>query len=669
LDFFGAQDLARRKTWRLAALFGAAVLSLVVLTNLLVASVYAWATGFGYATPVDLESQLRGLPPLYWLWISVGVVGAVALASLYKYLLLRGGGRTVAESLGGRLVHQATTDARERRALNVVAEMAIASGLPVPPLYVIEAPSINAFAAGFGTSDAVIGLNRGTLDHLTRDELQGVVAHEFSHLLNGDTRLNVRLLALLHGILFVGLVGQGLLRGSASRGVRRSRGAGGGALPILVLGLGMLVIGYAGTFFGKLIKAAVSRQREYLADAASVQFTRNPQGIAGALKKIGGLDAGSTMPGTAANEASHLFFGAVTRAWLGGLTATHPPLDRRIRAIDPTWNGAFPLISLRDGTARSDEAGPDTRTADAGASGLAGAATDPTTMNVGTMGVGMVAETLTAAVGTLDDRSLDQAVTLINRIPAALQAAAHDVWASRALLYALVMADGGPYCGAQLRLIEETTDAALAAEAARLLPLLAGQDEPQRLVLAELAIPALKEMSTPQYRRFTATLIDLIKIDQRIELFEWVLHRLLVRDLKSHFEGPAKRHQSRDRLEDRAAEVGVLLTALAREQAAPAGEQPAGVPDVREAFRLGLATAGIDAAFDEQPDPDFQRLSRALQRLRELPPLQTPRLLKACATTVLADGRMSGRQGALLQGIAATLECPLPPSIYGGVPP
>ena len=665
MDFFGAQDLARRKTWRLAALFGTAVLSLVVLTNLLVAGVYAWATGFGYATPVELESRLRGLPPLYWLWISAGVVGAIALASLYKYLLLRGGGRAVAESLGGRLIHQATNDARERRALNVVAEMAIASGLPVPPVYVIEAPSINAFAAGFSTSDAVIGLNRGSLDHLSRDELQGVVAHEFSHLLNGDTRLNVRLLALLHGILFVGLVGQGLLRGGASRGVRRGRGAGSGGLPILVLGLGMLVIGYAGTFFGKLIKAAVSRQREYLADAASVQFTRNPQGIAGALKKIGGLDAGSGMPGMAASEASHLFFGAVTRAWLGGLTATHPPLDRRIRAIDPAWNGAFPRISLRDGMAPPDDADPDTRAADAGASGLAGTAPGP----AAAMGAGMTAETISAAVGTLDEASFDQALTLINRIPAALQAAAHDAWGSRALLYALVMVDSGPLCAAQLRLIEETTDAALAAEAARLLPLLGGQDETQRLVLAELAMPALKEMSTPQYRRFTSTLIALIKIDQRIELFEWVLHRLLVRELKSHFEGPARRHQGRDRLEDRALEVGVLLSALAREQAAPAAAQPAGVPDVRAAFQLGLAAAGVEAAFDEQPDPDFQRLSHALQRLRELPPLQTPRLLKACATTVLADGRMSGRQGALLQGIAATLECPLPPSIYAGTPP
>jgi Zn-dependent protease with chaperone function len=350
VDFFGAQDRARRRTWRLAALFGGAVLALVVITNLLVALVYAWSLGLGNGgDPLDPVGPLRRLPAGYWFWITLTVVGSVALACLYKYLWLRGGGRAIAESLGGRPVSQGTTDPAERRLLNVVEEMAIASGLPVPPVYVIPQPSINAFAAGLNFGDAVIGVNEGTLAHLDRDELQGVIAHEFSHLLNGDSRLNLRLLALLHGILFIGLVGEGLLRG-LGRGARSRRSSGssrGGSagLPILLLGLGLTLIGYTGTLFGKLIRAAVSRQREYLADAAAVQFTRNPPGIAGALKKIGGLAAGSRMPGPAAGEASHLFFGPVTNAWFSRLTATHPPLEERIRAIEPSWDGRFALVA------------------------------------------------------------------------------------------------------------------------------------------------------------------------------------------------------------------------------------------------------------------------------------------------------------------------------------
>jgi hypothetical protein len=266
--------------------------------------------------------------------------------------------------------------------------MAIASGLPVPPVYVIPQPSINAFAAGLNFGDAVIGVNEGTLAHLDRDELQGVIAHEFSHLLNGDSRLNLRLLALLHGILFIGLVGEGLLRG-LGRGARSRRSSGssrGGSagLPILLLGLGLTLIGYTGTLFGKLIRAAVSRQREYLADAAAVQFTRNPPGIAGALKKIGGLAAGSRMPGPAAGEASHLFFGPVTNAWFSTLTATHPrsrngsarsspvgmgvsrssrrPGPRhRVAARKPTRRQGCQQVSLRPGLLPPAAARPDPR--------------------------------------------------------------------------------------------------------------------------------------------------------------------------------------------------------------------------------------------------------------------------------------------------------------------
>lgn len=649
MDFFGAQDNARRNTWRLAALFAAAVAGLILLTNVLIGAVYMWTARPAATGGIDFSGTLTDLPVSYWVTISLGVIGIVALASGYKYLQVRGGGRAIAESLGGRLITQSTTDYRERRLLNIVEEMAIASGTPVPPVYVIDEPSINAFAAGFSSDDAVVGINQGTLDHLERDELQGVVAHEFSHILNGDSRLNLRLIAVLHGILFIGLMGRGLLYGFGRRTYRRSRGGGGA--PGLALGLGFLVIGYAGTFFGNLIKAAVSRQREYLADAASVQFTRNPYGLSGALKKIGGLSAGSTMSGAAAGEASHMFFGQASRHFLNGLMATHPPLDKRIRAVDPRWDGTFPVLS-------SDVAQVTAAAAAEGLSALTGSDQVPQAAHLAgePLEIHATPDDVVAAVGQLDDRGLAQATALIGGLPGPVRDAAHDPFAARALIYALVVDVDPQVRQGQLDHVSTAAQRGIDQELTRLLPLVETLDEQQKLTLVEMAIPALKELSDAQYRTFTSNLITLIKADRRIDLLEWVLHRLLVKELKGHFEGHQPQRARHGKLEPLAEEAVELLSALARE-----GESS---PEaMTEAFSAGLDALELTGTLRTEEDANFARLNRALAELRLLKPLQKPRLIKACAAVVLADGHVSTRQGVLLQGVAATLDCPLPPSI------
>lgn len=651
MDFFGAQDAARRKTWQLALLFGAAVLCLVLLTNALIAIVYGWAGHQLRPGQFDPAALLATMPVAWWYWITAGVVGAVALASGYKYLQLRSGGRAVAESLGGHLIPPATDDLKQRRLRNVVEEMAIASGVPVPPVYLIEEPSINAFAAGFGPDDAVIGVNRGTLDHLNRDELQGVIAHEFSHILNGDSRINLRLIAALHGILFIGLVGRGLLHGVARRGSRRRSSSSSGGAPALALGLGLLVIGYTGTFFGNVIKAAVSRQRELLADAASVQFTRNPAGIAGALKKIGGLSAGSTMSAAAAGEVSHIFFGQASRSWLNGWLATHPPLERRIRAVDPHWNGRFPVL---EGAGASAETPASEPAANAFATTAAGAGTGASAGEP--LEIHASPDEVTGAVGQLNDSGLDRAAALIGGLPAPLVEAAHDPFTARALVYALVLDQAPDARDAQLATVAEHGERGMSEALASLTEPLSPLNPQQRLTLLEMSMPALKALSDAQYRRFTANLVSLIKADQQIDLLEWVLHRLLVKELKPHFEGPSRRRARHDRVERLAEEAAVLISALARESRG--GEQAQ-----RAAFRAGLDSLGIEGDLDQNDDADFARLNRALAELRLLKPLQKPRLIKACAATVLADGATSPREAALLQGIAATLDCPLPPSL------
>lgn len=639
MNFFQAQDAARRKTWRLAILFGAAVISLVVLTNLLVAGVYVWTGNYAMPQEMDLLSLLGQIPLESWIFISTGVIGVVLVACSYKYLVLRGGGRTIAESLGGQPLTHSTAEGNAKRLLNIVEEMAIASGVSVPPVYLIPEPSINAFAAGFSPTDAVIGINQGTIDHLDRDELQGVVAHEFSHILNGDMRINLRLIAILHGILFLGMIGYGVLRGASLGAGRRSDSGG---MPILALGIGLLVIGYAGTFFGNLIKAAVSRQREYLADASAVQFTRNPSGIADALKKIGGLSAGSTIQTAAASEVSHMFFGQVQKLFLNSLMSTHPPLDERIRAIEPSWRGKF--VDVDDYHAHPEASS-------ALSAGFAGSA----------LQVQVDAQGLVDQVGQLTDAGLDNAHLLIETMDDILHDAAHDPWGSRALIYSMLLDEQSPQRDGQFSILLAQAEQGVPEYTQKIFPLVRDLDAPHKLTLVEIAMPALKSLSRQQYRRFMTNILELIKHDREITLMEWVLHSLLSRELTPHFEGLRRARIRRRSLRSVAREVSTLISTLARfgNEQDPQGRQ--------HAFQTGAAAFGLVIEFDDQADPNFSRLTDAIRQLRTLQPLLKPKIIKACAATALADEHTSGREGALLQGIAAALDCPLPPSIYSAM--
>ena len=626
MNFFQAQDTARRKTWQLGLLFGAAVVTLVVLTNLLVAAAFGW---FGSQQGLSVAESITQVPTDSWLWVTAGVIGIVATASLYKFATLSGGGKTIAEALGGQLIRQSTTDPQQRQLLNVVEEMAIASGLAVPPVYLIPEASINAFAAGFTPDDAVIGINQGTLDLLDRAELQGVVAHEFSHILNGDTNINLRLIAILHGILFIGMIGYGLLRAGAYS--RRN------GMPLLAVGAGLMAVGYGGTLFGNVIKAAVSRQREFLADASAVQFTRDPSGIADALKKIGGFSYGSTIASPKAEQASHMFFGAAAPKFAQSLMATHPPLEARISAIEPTWNGVFPTVTTASAATTSGSL--------PGTAGFAGSATQAITNP----------EDVVAMVGTPDQSSLQQARVLIADNDEALTTAAHDPFEARALIYAMLLDDR--VISTQLAHIDANAEHGVPSHVHRLQPLLKNTDAAHKLTLLEMAIPALKELSSNQYERFTSNTAELITADGHVDVFEWVLHRLLVKELYPHFQGPQNVHGRIGNIRRLSGEAGKLLSILA-------SHSQSSVQGQIDAYQAGAAELGIEEPFSQQTQFDYQRMNQTLGKLRKLKPLVKPALIKACARTVLHDGRLDSTEAALLQGVAATLDCPLPPSIY-----
>ena len=348
MDFFARQDKARKKTKLLFFYFAIAVAALIVAVYFAALLIFSGVQAH--------QNHSFSEPPQFALWdsqlffgVALGTLAVILIGSGYKTMALAQGGSVVSEMMGGRLVKPNTTDPDERQLLNVVEEMAIASSVPVPQVYVMdEEDGINAFAAGHNPGDATVTVTRGCMKILSRDELQGVIGHEFSHILNGDMRMNIRLMGIIFGILCLAIIGRVLLQ--TARG-----GRGRGQNPLPLLGLVLLLIGYIGVFFGRLIQAAVSRQREFLADASSVQFTRNPGGITGALKKIGGLgETGSRVSHAHAEELSHMFFGNGVSEPFIGLLETHPPLAERIRAFDPNFDGKFPNVHY-DGRNRPPE--------------------------------------------------------------------------------------------------------------------------------------------------------------------------------------------------------------------------------------------------------------------------------------------------------------------------
>ena len=304
-------------------LYALAVIAVVLAVDVAIGIAWTWGMS-------EAGRPAAAVPRGVYVAGAAGTLALIVVASFFHIVRLREGGEAVARMVGATRVSPDTRDLLERRLLNVVEEMAIASGMRVPAVYVMQdEQGINAFAAGYEVSNSIVAVTRGTLQALNRDELQGVIGHEFSHIVNGDMGLNVRMMGVLGGILFIGAIGEFLMRSTGRSRSSKDSGSGG----IFLFGLALFLIGYIGVFFARLIKAAVSRQREFLADAASVQFTRNPAGIAGALDQIRASSAGTLVMNRYSEDMSHMFFGQSVKMRLSGLFDTHPPLDERIQAL------------------------------------------------------------------------------------------------------------------------------------------------------------------------------------------------------------------------------------------------------------------------------------------------------------------------------------------------
>ena len=643
MDFFEQQDKARGLTGYLFLLFGFAVVCIII-------SIFCLAS-----VAVGFEKDLAGLAWTFELAIisTIGTVIAVFLASAFRISWLSSGGKVVAESMGGQRLSQNTKDPLSRQVLNVVEEMAIASGTPVPPVYLMEEQGINAFAAGYSPRDAVIGVTRGCATKLNRDQLQGVMAHEFSHILNGDMRINIRLTGIIFGIVFLSSIGRILTNIAYVSGGRRRNGkdSGGGAL--VILGIGLLIIGGIGGFFGAMIRASISRQREFLADASAVQFTRNPDGIAGALKRIGGYSHGSKLKSAGAQEFSHMFFSS----GISSMFATHPPLPIRIKRIDPNWKNTYPNTDKISATASQSSQV-------AGASGFTGSAdSGPTSQNQAPSQSGsnrqerpQSAQTFLKSEGKIDNEKLAQVRSLIASNPASLVEQAKEPFGARCLLFALLLDNKNLEARKrQVQMIENQAEEGTFDQTEKIEPFLTNLSCEQKLVLVEESRPAIAELSINQFSVFQKLIVQLIGADESIDLFEWCLHKVIEFDFgKQHY--PRQLH-GRASIRSRISDCAVILGALSHY-----GQEGA---DPKPAFKKGIQALDRSGQIKLPASQDcgLSSMDKAIERLNKMSASEKRSLIDACARTIDHDGKTTDIEIQILRGIACALSCPLGPNL------
>ena len=628
MNFFERQAAARRNSMRLVILFALAVVAIVIAVDFV-----------AYAATGSVNALV---------FTTLATLAVIGLGSMYRIASLRGGGEPVALQMGGVPVPEGTTDLNLRRLRNVVEEIAIASGVPVPKIYVLEhEAAINAFAAGYSTSDAVVAVTRGALDRLNRDELQGVIAHEFSHILNGDMRLNIRLVGVLFGILMIGLIGRKILEHGRFGG--RNRGVG------VMLGAAIvaMIVGYVGLFFGRMIKAGVSRQREALADASAVQFTRQTQGLAGALKKIGGVHEGSRLADRSnAEEVSHMLFG--DGVGFSGLFATHPPLLKRIQALEPNFRGeelerlqAQWLASPPSGLGEDVHMGLDA----ASGARLPGASQQ----------LDVTPPMVAAQVATPAADDYKRADTIVSTIPDALRDLVAQRDAVMPLLLGLLLADDEALAALQQEEIAARMGASAAEHALRIHQQLTADLHPMlRLPLAALAFPVLRLRPRPELGIFLDTVHAMVNADGQVSLFEYCLGRLLAVQVVESLDPSRYARFGRRKPGNVRNEFATLLAVVAQ----------AGHRDTASAQRAYLA--GLQRVLPRDhlpyapPANGVLALDAVWEPLDALDPLAKQAMVEAITAAVSHDGRVSVAEAELLRTICGVLHCPLPPMLERG---
>ena len=647
MNFFEYQEQARKQTGRLVGLFVLSLVCLVLLTAFVFAIV---AHILGLHDPQHLHNGAYESGQSLWQiaaavfdWqylgsIALAVIAVVGLASLFRISQLKSGGQSIAEQMGGRLINVNPRTASEKRLLNIVEEMSIASGSAVPSVYIIDEPGINAFAAGYQPADAVIGVTQGAIERLNRDELQGVIAHEFSHIFNGDMRLNLRLIGLIYGIMVIAIAGRYLLEGGRYSNKDRSAA--------ISIGLVLMLLGYLGVFFGNIIKSAISRQREFLADASAVQFTRSQMGIAGALRKIGGMSKRSLWQNHDATEVSHMLFSqGLNFRFFNRLMATHPPLDKRIKRLYPQWDETFTAPKIIT-TSQSENKEPSANKEPSEKNnydpkGLAsGVLVSELASSIDQSGI-LTEKTIQAATKELADLTL-AADTLVKQT--------HDPYMARALAYTMLFDRNQKIKQQQWQDLQANQHPELLRQIKWVESELKSLDDKQPIILLDMSLPAFKLLTDKQYRHFKQQMLRLIKIDKKIELREWALFYLI-----DYYCRPTQLNQLQEAsLKQRKPALAKLLAALANVGAAS-------VDEAKDSFETAVREQlPFSLRWYSMQELTIQSLTQALQQIRHLKPLEKPRFLKMCISVAQHDGKVDRAEFEIISCIAQALGCPLP---------
>ena len=659
-SFFENQQLARRNTTLLVLTYFLAVAGVIVAVDLVL--VGGWLYGFAdlhaaKGRSPGLLALLHAVPPKVYILGAMGTALVVFVVSGWNIMQLASGGKAVADLVGARRVSPETKDALERRLMNVVEEMSIASGVRVPGVYIMDGEQgINAFAAGYDVSDSIVAVTRGTLETLNRDELQGVVAHEFSHILNGDMRLNIRMIGVLAGIVFIGSIGDFIMR--SQRGSSDSKAA----VPIFLGGLALLIIGYIGLFFARLIKAAASRQREFLADASSVQFTRNPDGIAGALDQIGVSSAGALIANRHAEDVSHMFFGQGIEVTLSGLFDTHPPLEERIARV----HSRFDRASYRKARASAVSAlereekepqGDDKRKTAASAVLAAGAMgfSGRRGADLGT-DWGRSAGASAQLVGSVNSAKVDYATRLLAALPAGLREMLRNPEDARAAIVALLLAPKDDVLKLQIEALTAKGMGALAERARAAAALTRGLGAAFHLPVIDLALPAVKSLPEEGRRALIGALELVIHADRRVSLHQFVVLSVARSQLAPRGKPGAAGNKRLADLQD-AARIVLSLVAHAGTRQDASGERGAALAAAMSAGakEMGLPETAAASALT------LEVAAEALETLKSLAPMQKAILVKGLFAAVTHDGTILVMEAELMRMVGAVLDCPLPP--------
>ncbi|UPW19582.1 M48 family metallopeptidase [Agarivorans sp. TSD2052] len=652
MNFFAEQDHARRNSKWLILLFVVAVIILIGLSNVIIAA-SLWM--FQSSNETSIAANRRFFSQDILFFVSALVTSIIAFAITFKWYQLRDGGRRIAESLGGQRILPNSQQAEQQQMLNVVEEMALASGMPVPSVYLLQNEiGINAFAAGHTPADAVIGITQGALEQLNREQLQGVVAHEFSHILNGDMRLNMQLIALLSGIVFISNVGEFVLHSHRYSSSSRSNRIESNDARVAAAGFGLLALGWIGCFFANMIKAAISRQREYLADASAVQFTRNPNGIADALKIIGGYDAGSGLRAPLSQEASHMFIGDARR--LGSFFATHPAIEQRIKRILPRWNGQLIKRDIKKKAAPIYSTTSQRNTQQNQQQQLKK-----------TVFVATAAE---AAIDALSNKSSKAEYTLsqntltvsgeLAHLPDGLLSLAHEPCGVISVVYALLLSEENDLRQKQLNDIKDNlSKSSRISETLQAWDWITSLDKSYRLPLLELSLPALKCMSGKQYQRFMTNLRRLIKADQQVDMYEWCLYHLIKHYLAHQFEKVSPSKPIFSSLPEISQPFAVVLSSLAY-----FGHQQE--TDIQRAFGIGANSVSLyTISLLPREQCQVEHFGPAVKQLANAYPQIKQRVLRALVACVCLDKQLTVLENEMIRCIAAVMDCPGPPISLG----